>query len=275
MIVASLVWAFTWLLWHKTDLKLIKHQGLHCHILCILVSATRVSQERGQIREKPRCRVHRVLLTKNRLWAPFVARNNNDCVVLILLDLLSAFIPFITICLCRDCIIVLVLRRKYWTRKSRKSNSICQDRWQCLCDAPFRLWSSSGLSFMSVIVLIIYCAAGWYPMQVWLVFPSLCRRHKGVHLPTFTYPIVMSLLLSSTVWIAACQTLVTGWPFIVFSSYYVSLALQHYSFVTHKWLAGKGPLSILLQIKGAVSRQASSFCLILQITRPQSLWNIK
>ena len=187
MIVASLVWAFTWLLWHKTDLKLIKHQGLHCHILCILVSATRVSQERGQIREKPRCRVHRVLLTKNRLWAPFVARNNNDCVVLILLDLLSAFIPFITICLCRDCIIVLVLRRKYWTRKSRKSNSICQDRWQCLCDAPFRLWSSSGLSFMSVIVLIIYCAAGWYPMQVWLVFPSLCRRHKGVRTLTYFY----------------------------------------------------------------------------------------
>ena len=31
-----------------------------------------------------------------------------------------------------------------------------------------------------------------------------------VHLPTFTCPIVMSLLLSSTVWNAACQTLVTG-----------------------------------------------------------------
>ena len=27
--------------------------------------------------------------------------------------------------------------------------------------------------------------------------------------------------------------------------------------------------------KGAVSRQSSSFCLILPITRPQSLWNIK
>ena len=28
-------------------------------------------------------------------------------------------------------------------------------------------------------------------------------------------------------------------------------------------------------IKGAVSRQSSSFCLILPITRPQSLWNLK
>ena len=27
--------------------------------------------------------------------------------------------------------------------------------------------------------------------------------------------------------------------------------------------------------KGAVSRQSSSFCLILPITRPQSLWNLK
>ena len=27
--------------------------------------------------------------------------------------------------------------------------------------------------------------------------------------------------------------------------------------------------------KGAVSRQSSSFCLILLITRPQSLWNLK
>ena len=27
--------------------------------------------------------------------------------------------------------------------------------------------------------------------------------------------------------------------------------------------------------KGAVSRQSSSFCLILRITRPQSLWNLK
>ena len=29
------------------------------------------------------------------------------------------------------------------------------------------------------------------------------------------------------------------------------------------------------QLKGAVSRQSSSFCLILSITRPQSLWNLK
>ena len=29
------------------------------------------------------------------------------------------------------------------------------------------------------------------------------------------------------------------------------------------------------QVKGAVSRQSSLFCLILPITRPQSLWNLK
>ena len=29
------------------------------------------------------------------------------------------------------------------------------------------------------------------------------------------------------------------------------------------------------RVKGAVSRQSSSFCLILPITRPQSLWNLK
>ena len=28
-------------------------------------------------------------------------------------------------------------------------------------------------------------------------------------------------------------------------------------------------------IKGAVSRQSSSFCLILPVTRPQSQWNLK
>ena len=28
-------------------------------------------------------------------------------------------------------------------------------------------------------------------------------------------------------------------------------------------------------LKGAVSRQSSSFCLMLPITRPQSLWNLK
>ena len=28
-------------------------------------------------------------------------------------------------------------------------------------------------------------------------------------------------------------------------------------------------------IKGTVSRQSSSFCLILPITRPQSVWNLK
>ena len=30
-----------------------------------------------------------------------------------------------------------------------------------------------------------------------------------------------------------------------------------------------------LGLKGALSRQSSSFCLILPITRPQSLWNLK
>ena len=32
---------------------------------------------------------------------------------------------------------------------------------------------------------------------------------------------------------------------------------------------------IVQKVKGAVSRQYSSFCLILPITRPQSLWNLK
>ena len=32
---------------------------------------------------------------------------------------------------------------------------------------------------------------------------------------------------------------------------------------------------VVLMIKGAVSRQSSSFCLILPITHPQSLWNLK
>ena len=34
-------------------------------------------------------------------------------------------------------------------------------------------------------------------------------------------------------------------------------------------------LVIDVVLKGAVSRQSSSFCLILPITRPQSLWNLK
>jgi len=35
------------------------------------------------------------------------------------------------------------------------------------------------------------------------------------------------------------------------------------------------PYSADTSIKGAVSRQSGSFCLILPITRPQSLWNLK
>ena len=31
----------------------------------------------------------------------------------------------------------------------------------------------------------------------------------------------------------------------------------------------------MVHLKGAVSRQPTSFCLILPITRPQSLWNLK
>ena len=34
-------------------------------------------------------------------------------------------------------------------------------------------------------------------------------------------------------------------------------------------------LNTCIFIKGAVSRQSSAFCLILPITRPQSLWNLK
>ena len=53
-----------------------QHQGLRGHILCILVCTTRAFQECGQIRENSRYAVHRVSLTKNRLWAPLVACNS-------------------------------------------------------------------------------------------------------------------------------------------------------------------------------------------------------
>ena len=53
-----------------------QHQGLRGHILCILVCTTQASQECGQIQENSRYAVHRVSLTKNRLWAPLVACNS-------------------------------------------------------------------------------------------------------------------------------------------------------------------------------------------------------
>ena len=34
-------------------------------------------------------------------------------------------------------------------------------------------------------------------------------------------------------------------------------------------------VSVVFHFKGAVSRQSSSFCLILPITRPQLLWNLQ
>ena len=39
--------------------------------------------------------------------------------------------------------------------------------------------------------------------------------------------------------------------------------------------AAHDPLASGWHMKGAVSRQSSSFCLIMPITRPQSLWNLK
>ena len=39
--------------------------------------------------------------------------------------------------------------------------------------------------------------------------------------------------------------------------------------------AAHDPFAFGWHMKGAVSRQSSSFCLILPITRPQSLWNLK
>ena len=40
-------------------------------------------------------------------------------------------------------------------------------------------------------------------------------------------------------------------------------------------LHGNADSQLVNILKGAVSRQSSSFCLILPITRPQSLWNLK
>ena len=40
-------------------------------------------------------------------------------------------------------------------------------------------------------------------------------------------------------------------------------------------LYGNADSQLVNILKGAVSRQSSSFCLILPITRPQSLWNLK
>ena len=48
-----------------------------------------------------------------------------------------------------------------------------------------------------------------------------------------------------------------------------STAYKTYYLEVSIWLVKKELL------KGAVSRQSSSFCLILQITRPQPLWNLK
>ena len=40
-------------------------------------------------------------------------------------------------------------------------------------------------------------------------------------------------------------------------------------------LLGNNVATVCTGLKGAVSRQSSSFCLVLPITRPQSLWNLK
>ena len=40
-------------------------------------------------------------------------------------------------------------------------------------------------------------------------------------------------------------------------------------------LEGLASVHDRIHFKGAVSRQSSSFCLILPVTRPQSLWNLK
>ena len=45
--------------------------------------------------------------------------------------------------------------------------------------------------------------------------------------------------------------------------------------LTPDWLRKEHVLCQSITIKGAVSRQSSSFCLILPFTRPQSLWNLK
>ena len=65
-----------------SDRQLTQHQGLQGHIPfipCILVGTI---QEFEQIKKKSSYTVKRVLLTKNRWWAPFVAHSKmpwNQC----------------------------------------------------------------------------------------------------------------------------------------------------------------------------------------------------
>ena len=47
------------------------------------------------------------------------------------------------------------------------------------------------------------------------------------------------------------------------------------SFTALRFMPRKGNFNFNRRLKGAVSRQSSSFCLILPITRPQSVWNLK
>ena len=68
-------------------LQLDQHQGLHNHIPCILVARTKVSQECGQILEKPGYIIHtkKVLLTtppRIQLWARNLLAHNKLIIII-------------------------------------------------------------------------------------------------------------------------------------------------------------------------------------------------
>ena len=75
MIVVLLACAFTWLTWHQANLK-CNTRAFAVTYHALLVGTTRASQECGQIRRKACYTLQWVLLTKNRLWAPFLACKN-------------------------------------------------------------------------------------------------------------------------------------------------------------------------------------------------------
>ena len=60
-----------------------------------------------------------------------------------------------------------------------------------------------------------------------------------------------------------------------FSFSYNTLFLSSLGFVAAQYAPSGVSLHENAKFKGAVSRQSSSFCFILPITRPQSLWNLK
>ena len=73
MIVVSLAFAFTWLLWHQTDLKLNTRTFALSHSMHISRRNTGIPRRWTEILEKPCSSVYNVPLTKNSLQVPLVA----------------------------------------------------------------------------------------------------------------------------------------------------------------------------------------------------------